>query len=153
MRVLVTGAESSGTKLVASLLRSAGGEVVHSSPMYRAVHHDGRGFDAVVLVVRHGPCRDRSAVGNGHASDRVAARGLGVAGIGNILLNLTCGPSMMHICTYEALIHEPGALPALCRDLGLSAKFEHEEIGDANAKWYGGSYFSDDRPLQERGSS
>lgn len=153
MRILVTGPESSGTKMVAALLRQAGAKIVHSSPNYRYYSgepaHRSEGFDAVVLVMRDGYANVNSMIENGHAQAPGAARMMIVRGLLWILSNLREWEKV-HVTTYEALTTRPGALAALCRELGLPEEFEHDEIGDGNAKYYGGAFFRDDRELHDR---
>ena len=154
MKILVIGPESSGTRMLVGLLRQAGAsEVVHSSPMYRREQdedpHTGDEFDAVVLVVRHGPCQLRSMVDNGHVDSESRARYETAWDIEDSTAFIQW--HKLHIATYEALVHEPGALRLLCRDLGLNEEFDHDQIGDGNAKWYGGEWFRDDRPAHVRG--
>lgn len=151
--VLVTGPESSGTRLTASLLRAAGANVVHSSPHYRVRMgeelHDGAAFDAVVVVVRMGHANARSMVDNEHAADLAVARSMVPGGI-HMILEALASFDTCHIVTYEALVHEPGALRALCRDLDLAEEFEHEPVGAGNSKYFGGEFFRDVRDLEER---
>ena len=141
--------------MLVGLLRQAGAdEVVHSSPMYRRdrnepLHRDYQ-FDAVVIIIRHGPCQRRSMVDNGHVVNDFAARRETLFDLYNAVCAII-DPAKLHIATYEALVHEPGALRLLCRDLGLNEEFDHDPIGDGNAKWYGGEWFRDDRPAHVRG--
>lgn len=153
MTILVTGVESSGTKLAAHLLERAGARVVHSSPHYRLEQgkelHDGLRFDAVVVVVRSSHPHIHSMVEAGHAKSLSIARLMAADGLALILDSLqTLGH--VHLITYESLVYEPDALKVLCNALGLRDDFEHDEVGNGNAKYYGGEVFRDDRPLHER---
>jgi hypothetical protein len=157
MRVLVTGPESSGTRLVASMLVRAGASVEHHTPRpcigKRAYLTDT--YDAVVLVVRNGYATKHSMVKNHHATDGRNEDDLCLAGrmipeaLLDILMSLD-NPEKLYLLTYESVVHND-ALYALCGDLGLSVDFECDPIGDANAKYFGsGPYFTDHRSLERR---
>lgn len=160
MKILVVGPEASGTKLVTGLLRQAGAKVEHCSPMYRKVSWrqelpDPDSFDRIVLVIRHGPWRQRASMDSGHTPPNHVemARWWAAEGIKMVMDRYhPCKP--IHICTLEALIHEqPHSLYALLDDLQLkmSVDAQFDVIGDPNAKWYGGKSFRDERPPYERG--
>ncbi len=155
MRILVTGPESSGTKLVASLLRQAGADVTHSSPKYRIEQgkdlYDGYGFDATVLVIRNGYTNVLSMVDNGHESNVSMAEWQIADDIYEILESLSSFFNV-HVVTYEAIVHEPKAIEVLCETLGLDHTKITDTIGDGNSKWYreDGIGFSDRRELHER---
>ncbi len=153
MRILVTGPESSGTKMVASLLRQAGADVTHSSPKYRIEQgkdlYDGSDFDATVLVIRNGYTNALSMVDNGHESNVSMAEWQIADDIYEILESLNSFFNV-HVVTYEAIVHEPKAIEVLCKTLGLDHTKITDTIGDGNAKYYGGKFFRDQRELHKR---
>lgn len=158
-RVLVTGPESAGTKLTSHLLTLAGAEVKHYTPRHRTADKPfltGEGFDWVVLVIRNSWANAQSMVDNGHAYDNAGREGdlelayeLIPEAIFYTLLYLL-DLSKVYVITYESLVHERGALMRMCEHLGLKTNFAHGPIGDGNAKYYGGEYFRDTTPLEER---
>lgn len=159
MKVLITGPESSGTKLVASLLRGAGAEVTHSSPNYRREQgkfpHKASDYDAVIIVIRNWYAQNHSMVDAGHTSNLSRARRLVYQGLSDILYGLSYGAEAtgVYLITLESLIYEPDSLRQLLRQLGLkeTSSAGGHEIGNPNSKYYNlGSYFRDDRPLHER---
>jgi hypothetical protein len=161
MRILVTGPESSGTKMVAAILIKAGADVVHDTPRWCIddQFQDGENYDYVVLVIRTGYCTARSMCDNQHAydgSDSDNRRDLTLAyrmvpeALWSIL-HFIKDHTKVRVVTYEALVHETeGALGGLLDDLGLSKDFDFDPICDANAKYYGGKSFHDDRLLEDR---
>lgn len=159
MKVLCTGPESSGTKLVASLVRGAGAEVVHSSPSYRRKQnkfpHFAQDFDAVIIVIRNWYTQNHSMVDNGHTTNHARARKLAFCGLSDILYGLSYGdnPASVYLVTLESLIYEPESLRLLLKQLGLkeNPKGCSGAIGNPNAKYYGREpYFRDSRDLHER---
>lgn len=155
MRILVTGPESSGTKLTAQLLKAAGSEaveVVHYTPRPRRGDKfaSGLDFDWVVLVVRDTYSCARSMFQNYHAENPLQGEWMILEALYGILKHLA-GHRRVHIITYSSIIHKPGAIKALCRRLGLAEDFEMPQIGDGDAKYYGGVSFSDTTPLHDRG--
>jgi hypothetical protein len=159
VKVLVVGPEAGGTKLVTGLLRQAGAEVEHCSPMYRKVswgeelpHPDY--FDRIVLVIRHGPWRQLASMDTGHTPPNHVemARWWGAEGI-KMVMDRYHPHRAIHICTLEALVYEPNALFSLLKDLGLECDKStlFDSIGNPNEKWWGGEVFRDDRSVEERG--
>lgn len=155
-RILCTGAESSGTKLVTSLLRQAGAEVDHSSPNYRREQnqfpHTMRDYGAVVIVVRNWYTNAKSMIDAGHTHIGTEhARELMYYGLSDILYGLRYGfHNKIYFVTYESLVHEPFSLEVLCEELGLDYTKITDTVGDGNAKYYGGEFFRDQRELHER---
>ena len=153
-RILVTGPESSGTKMVCALLRQAGAVVTHSSPNYKSEQdstpHDIGDFDDVVLVVRNGFCNMKSMLDAGHAESEEEAAWMIGNGLKFILTTHDLWTDNLHVVTYESLVHEEEALLTLCKTLGLDASKIVDKVGDGNAKYYGGEYFRDQRDLHHR---
>ncbi len=154
MKVLVTGPESSGTKMLSALLRQAGAEITHSSPNYKSEQdstpHDMKSFDAVVLIVRNGYCNIKSMIDANHAEDEKEAKWMIGNGLKFILTTHGLWTDNFYVTTYESIVHEPESLSKLCRSLGLDPSKITDKVGDGNAKYYGGEHFRDQRELHER---
>lgn len=154
LRVLVTGPESSGTKMLSSLLRQAGAEVTHSSPNYKSEQdhhpHDMKDFDAVVLIVRNGYCNAQSMLDAGHAESEKEAKWMIGNGLKFILSNHGLWTDNLYVVTYESLVHERESIVQLCESLNLDVSQTTDKIGDGNVKYYGGDHFRDQRELHER---
>jgi hypothetical protein len=159
MKILVVGPEAGGTKMVSGLLKQAGAEVEHCSPMYRQVswrqelpHPDL--FERVVLVIRNGSWRERASADTGHTPPQhlEMARWWGAEGI-RMVMERYHPSRAVHIVTYESLVYEPAALHFLLQDLSLDppTDAQYDPIGNANEKWWGGKEFRDDRPVWVRG--
>lgn len=151
MRVLVTGAESSGTKLVAALLSSRGVETVHRS-MPAGVEWllpDGP-WDAICVCHRHGPLTARSQTYSGHSDTETEAFAKITRGYGLVYAYAqVCGCLVVPV-TYEALVYEQDdAIGVLLDALGLERSASHVRIGNANAKYYGREAFSDESTVEE----
>lgn len=162
-RILVTGPESNGTKMVAGLLSRAGADVTHHSPMYS--FWDGKRqfkaweYDAVVLVIRDGYCASRSLVENNHIplagvhTERKGRQRARVMQAQSLLLILSSLETFedFYLVTYDDKPLKPERLQYLLDELGLSVDVNISDIGDANEKYYGGEYFRDQRESYERG--
>lgn len=144
MRILVTGAESSGTSLVTALL---GSEAVHRSVPAGTewLLPDGP-WDAIVVCHRHGPLVARSQERYGHADTVAEAFEKQARGYALVYAYAQLSGCRVVQCSYEALVYEQeDALGALFDALGLPRSEPRVEIGNANAKWHGGPVFSDHR--------
>lgn len=158
MRLLVCGPESSGTKMVASLLKQAGADVTHNSPNYRreedSFPHTGENFDAVVIVVRNWLPNVESMIDAGHADSFSQGREMVINGLSDIIYGLKYSDlykrGKVYLVTYESIVHEPSSINFLCDELLLDFWKITDTIGNGNAKYYGGDYFRDQRELHER---
>lgn len=152
-KVLVTGPESSGTKLVAQLMTMAGADVLHFTPrgLRGDVFLDGVDFDAVVVVVRDGYATEQSMVQNSHAKDLQEAKYMLFDAMQQIYGALEHTEVECHQITYESVLLNNGAVQRLAEVLGLMPDFTYDKIRDANAKYFGGEYFEDRRSLPDRG--
>lgn len=136
MRLLVTGAENSGTGLVATLLRLAGATVTHRAVPHIEDREPLREFlypDALVFVVRHHVPQERSQQ---HRSGRL--RSTGAAAVQHIARYLERPGALFFFVTYEAIIHEwPRSFTTLCDELGLDpAAALGFDVRDENRKHY-----------------
>ncbi len=152
MRLLVTGSESSGTRMLSVLLTIAGAAVVHSSPAYKrklGQGYDPQHYDAVILIVRNGAWNAQSLVNRGHLMYDSPERQI-VEDMTFVLTELN-GKIPIYIVTYESLVHEqPHSFNALCKQIGLVPVRENGPIPNANEKFYGEGWEGDDRTIEER---
>lgn len=154
LRVLLAGPESSGTKMLAAILGQLGADVVHHSPNYWSWDgyepHRAKSFDAVVVLIRSGETTARSMLDSGHAANFHRARVMQASALLAIFSTLHSFANV-HIVTYESLVYEPGALILLARNIGLNPDLPHDEVRNANVKYYGGEeVFRDQREISER---
>lgn len=140
MMVLVTGPQSSGTRLVAHLLLDGGVDVWHDK-----THGTKRvPADRVVAVVRDAQCTVRSRQQSfPNASDHVARRD-SLIGIARRY------PDALWI-SYEQLCADPlGTIQVLAAWLGIEPWPLQRQVIDQNPKWragIGGSQIPEDVPV------
>lgn len=158
-KVLVLGPESSGTKMVTSLLRRLGVDAIHRSVPYGlewATMIRDQAWTDVVVVVRHGPVVARSQVEQHLPRDVEMAQDAIVEALTLIMHDLVRNHVRRHIVTYEAFVLNPeGALQLLTEDMEFEVPYEQleeacKDVGDANGKWYGNGDFRDQRVVEER---
>lgn len=166
MRIVVTGPESSGTRMLTRMLREAGGSVVHRPMPYggkrKAKDANGRSVripgtavwpelvddepDVVVVVERDLRSTIRSQVEVGHVADEDEA----LAAIRRAYLDIATQLAALKVpfwpVAYGAM-SRPEARADLCGWLGLDAGKITTVWCNANAKYYGGPAWSDRRSL------
>lgn len=159
LKLLVAGPESSGTKQVAYVLKTCGAEVTH-----RSYPHGGgprpdvfwwpadqyiADSDAIVFVSRdlYATCQSQIQVGHVDTVEKALAN-IRTAHF-RIADQAFRYSKPIYYVTLESL-QNPGAVEGLCLLLGLEYNYMHEPVADPNAKYYGGSYFSDHRPVEDR---
>lgn len=157
MRILCVGPESSGTRLMTTILRATGAEVSHSSPAYKpslgGVKYSPYEYDAVVLVIRNGSWNVRSMQNRKRFRNTYESPQRQIMlDIWDVLRDLAHDHINVHIVTYESLVYETEhCLRALCQDLDLPAPVGYDEVQNGNEKfWADDAWAGDDRPLHER---
>jgi hypothetical protein len=133
VKVLVTGPESSGTSLVARILRSAGAEVCHRSATYDEDCPDMRRCamhtcDAVVVIFRDPFATMKSQEWTGRAYAKLQE------GYHELFFALMDLPIPIYCITYEGLVLNKWSIANLLDALGLNTNIEYEEITDENGK-------------------
>lgn len=136
MVILVTGAESSGTRLAARILNRMGAQTIHRSyphggqwPIFSELH-----FDGAVVMVRDWGFAAESQVDRGHVQTKAQAyRHLARAAV-EVPLQLA-GRCPWLTVAYGALVAHPEVVTAtLAEFFGLNADVQLEPIYDANAR-------------------
>jgi hypothetical protein len=164
MQILVTGCEGSGNKMMAGILSRAGAGVTHHSPTY--AEWDGQHqpfatlFDAVIVIVRDGFCVTESLIESGHlpvggTPEAVERRARIMQGRAMDLIYSNLGSfGNVYEVTYENYVGRgkegERRMRHLLDSLGLDPDIDLSDLGDANAKYYGGEHFHDDRESYER---
>lgn len=137
MRVLVTGCESSGTSLVARILRSAGANVMHRSATYDDEFPDLKSlaveYDVVVVVFRD-PFSTMASQRAKGLSEVEAMRKLR-RGYDELFKAFYCVTRPLFCITYEQLVLDSDSVRPLLWLLGLDDDAVIEKVRDENAKY------------------
>jgi hypothetical protein len=165
VRVLVTGPESSGNRMLCRMVTEAGAHVLHH-PMPMSTHWrpgmpgtaatwDGHWsdfaaleWDAALVVVRDPICTLAAQVAAGHVRDSDHAARRYRASLASIFAQLAAATEPWWVVPFESLAR-PEAAVGICRLLGLDGE-PSTCWEDANAKHYGGEPWSDHSRLWER---
>lgn len=160
--ILVVGPESSGTKMLATILTKCGLNI-----QYRSMPH-GRDWafphrfraKEVVVIIRNGQITKKSMLDGGRSTTWTVGRNMRQA-----IHYLAHKPRMLggtygdnwHLITYESIIYErEDAIKLLLESLGITVKKETlfeacKDIRNANMKWYGyTNKFRDQRSVEDR---
>lgn len=138
MNVLVTGAESTGTEMVTSLLASQGADAVHRSvPAGSEWLLPPGPWDAIIVCHRHGPVAARSQVYRGHATTEPEALSRMARGYGLVYAYAELVGCIVVPVTYEALVYEGHDAFGMLLDLLEIPRCDTDlGVRNENAKWY-----------------
>ncbi len=159
MRIYVAGPESSGTKLVAQLLKESGADVVHRSYPYGGDRPDNPSWpdgndmhdcDAVVCCVREPYATACSQTEVGHTPNHSTALVHMHYALCKIYNQASARNKPVYHITYESLVLNNNSIGALAEMLKLDPGKIVTVVQDANIKYYNGVEFRDQRPLEER---
>lgn len=145
MRIVVTGPESSGTRLMARILETTEADVLHRTMPYKWDPHwptedDFGGFqpDVLLVMLRDEEITARSQLRRGHVPSLRHAFENVDAGLRRLARWAAVHGVMCLFVSYEKLVADPrSALTFLSSRLGIGYPNSSEAIVDGNAKYVG----------------
>ena len=159
VRVLVAGPESSGTKLLTQLINEAGGEAIHLSMPYGGGPRpgfvdwpdlDSAQADVVVISARDPYALICSQIENEHVDSEAWSLRRIQEAYRRIFAWLTVSGLPFFVIPYEALVLQPDAKARFVELLELNPESVTLNVQDANSKYYGGTFFRDQRTVDQR---